>query len=187
VTGSGDGTPTLPALPLEEWERTKDTLHLFAQIVGKVRLACAPPRNHWWHSTLYLDARGLTTRPMRQHDTSFQIDFDFVDHHLVVRTEHGESERFGLHDGLSVADFHARLFELLEACGLAVEIRSEPFGVPMTTPFEQDREHACYDRDAVARFGMRCCGSATCSRSSRAGFAARPVRCTCSGTAPIWR
>jgi Family of unknown function (DUF5996) len=149
MTRSG---PALPELPLAQWEPTKDTLHLYAQIVGKVRLACAPPRNHWWHVALYLDARGLTTRPMRHHETSFQIDFDFIDHHLVVRTERGETQRLRLHDGLSVASFYERLMELLEACGLSVEIRAEPFGVPMTTPFERDREHASYDRDAVARY-----------------------------------
>lgn len=145
-------TAALPALPLEDWEPTKDTLHLFAQVVGKVRLACAPARNHWWHVPLYLDARGLTTRPMRRRGTSFQVDFDFVDHELVVRTERGEEEGFALHDGLAVADFHARLFAVLEALGLDVEIRAQPYGVPMTTPFAQDREHAAYDRDAVARY-----------------------------------
>ena len=142
----------LPALPLEDWERTKDTLHLYAQIVGKLRLACAPPRNHWWHAALYLDARGLTTGPMRHREVTFQIDFDFVDHLLVVRTERGETERFRLHDGLAVADFYGQLFELLDAWGLALEIRAEPFGVPMTTTFAQDREHGTYDRDAVARY-----------------------------------
>src|SRR5919109_151439 len=142
----------LPALPLEDWERTKDTLHLYAQIVGKLRLACAPPRNHWWHAALYLDARGLTTGPMRHREVTFQIDFDFVDHLLVVRTERGETERFRLHDGLAVADFYGQLFELLDAWGLALEIRAEPFGVPMTTTFAQDREHGTYDRDAVSRY-----------------------------------
>jgi len=153
--GRGDGTTTrggLPALPLEEWEATKDTLHLYAQIVGKVRLACAPPRNHWWHVTLHLDARGVTTGPVRHNGTTFRIDFDFVDHELVVRTEWGETERFPLHDGLSVADFHARLVAVLDGLGLGARIRAEPFGVPMTTPFAQDREHASYDRDAVARY-----------------------------------
>lgn len=142
----------LPALPLEAWEPTKDTLHLFAQIVGKVRLACAPPRNHWWHATLHLDARGVTTGPIRHRDTTFQIDFDFIAHELVIRTEYGQTERLELRDGLSVADFHARLRSALDVLGLGVEIRAEPFGVPMTTPFELDREHASYDPDAVTRY-----------------------------------
>jgi hypothetical protein len=143
---------SLPALPLEDWESTKDTLHLYAQVVGKVRLVSAPPRNHWWHVTLSLDARGLTTGPMRDRDTTFQIDFDFIDHQLVVRTDRGKTQRLRLHDGLSVAEFYERLMELLGACGLAVEIHAEPFGVPMTTPFELDSEHAAYDPDAVQRY-----------------------------------
>jgi Family of unknown function (DUF5996) len=152
LTVAGGVTPTLPALPLEEWEPTKDTVHLYVQIVGKLRLACAPPRNHWWHVPLYLDVRGLSTRPMRHNGVSFQIDFDFIDHRLVVCTERGESESFRLRDGLSVADFHGRLFELLEGLGLTVEIHGEPFGVPATMPFARDREHSSYDPDAVARY-----------------------------------
>lgn len=152
MSASAEGAPTLPALALEAWEPTKDTLHLYAQIVGKVRLACAPPRNHWWHATLHLDIRGLTTGPMRHGDRGFQIDFDFVDHRLVVRTDRGEAEGFELRDGLSVAAFHARLLETLAALRIDVHIRSEPFGVPTTTPFERDTEHADYDRQAVERY-----------------------------------
>lgn len=148
MTGPGG----LPPLPLEEWEPTKDTLHLYAQIVGKVRLACAPPRNHWWHVTLHLTPRGITTGPVRHNDTTFAIDFDFIDHQLVVRTEHGATQGFPLRDGPSVADFHAQLIAVLDALGLGVQIQAEPFGVPMTTPFAEDREHASYDPDAVARY-----------------------------------
>src|SRR5919204_4636180 len=98
----------LPELPLESWESTKDTLHLWAQIVGKIRLASTAPRNHWWHVPLYVDVRGLTTRPMRAPSgVAFSIDFDFVDHRLVVRTSDGATESFALADGLSVAEFDA--------------------------------------------------------------------------------
>ncbi len=142
----------LPPLPLENWEPTVETLHLWTQIVGKVRLRAAPPRNHWWHATLYVDVRGLTTRRMHAGGTTFQIDFDFVDHRLAVRTAHGEAESFELADGLSVADFDAKLHGLLLKLGIDVPIREEPYGVPMTTPFPEDREHASYDADAVARF-----------------------------------
>jgi hypothetical protein len=142
----------LPSLPLEDWESTIDTLHLWAQFVGKVRLALAPPRNHWWHVTLYLDVRGLTTRRLHAAGTTFQIDFDFVDHRLVVRTAGGEAESFDLVDGLSVADFDAKLHELLRGLGIDVPILEKPYGVPMTTPFPEDREHASYDADAAARF-----------------------------------
>jgi hypothetical protein len=142
----------LPPLPLEAWEPTKETLHLYAQIVGKIRLACAPPRNHWWHATLHLDVRGLTTGPLRHAGLSFAIDFDFVDHRLVVRTERGDIEGFALRDGLSVAAFHAQLFALLARLGVDVAIRPEPFGVPASTPFPDDDQHAAYDREAVSRY-----------------------------------
>ena len=140
-------------LPLEEWEATKNTLHMWVQIVGKIRLASMPPRNHWWHVPLYVDVRGLTTRLMPAADgTSFEIRFDFVDHRLVVETSRGEVESFALADGLSVAEFDRQLHELLVGLGIDVAIRESPFGVPMTTPFPDDREHASYDADAVVRF-----------------------------------
>ncbi|HEX3453475.1 MAG TPA: DUF5996 family protein [Gaiellaceae bacterium] len=143
----------LPALPLEEWEPTKNTLHLWLQIVGKVRMTASPPRNHWWHVPLYVDVRGLTTRRLHGPDgVSFEIDFDFLDHRLVVRTSRGEVESFPLVDGLSVADFDRQLHGLLAGLGVDVEIKEDPFGMPMTTPFPDDREHASYDPDAVQRF-----------------------------------
>ena len=132
--------PDLPKLPLEEWEPTKDTLHLWAQIVGKVRMASTAPRNHWWHVPLYVDVRGLTTRDMHSPDgLAFEIDFDLVDHRLVVRTSAGAIESFELADGLSVADFDRRLHETLRGLGIDVAIREVPFGVPMATPFPDDR------------------------------------------------
>ena len=143
----------LPELPLTDWEATKRTLHLWAQIVGKIRLASTAPRNHWWNVTLYVDVRGLTTRRMHAPDgDTFQIRFDFVDHRLVVETNAGAVESFDLVDGLSVADFDAKLHDALGRLGIDVAIRELPFGVPMTTPFPEDREHASYDRDAVERF-----------------------------------
>jgi Family of unknown function (DUF5996) len=142
----------LPELPLESWERTKETLHLWTQIVGKVKLASSPPRNHWWHVPLYVDVRGLTTRRLHSPaGITFQIDFDFVDHRLRVRRPEVE-QSFELVDGLSVAAFDRQLHEALRALGVDVAIRESPFGVPMTTPFPQDEEHASYDRDAVVRF-----------------------------------
>jgi hypothetical protein len=143
---------TLPELPLEGWEPTKDTLHLWTQIVGKARLALAPPRNHWWHATLYLDARGLTTRRLHNAGVTFQIRFDLVDHRLVVETGDGVTEGFELVDGLSVAEFDERFHAALAELGVDLAIREEPYGVPMTTPFADDREHASYDRGAVERF-----------------------------------
>ncbi len=145
-------TQPLPPLPYPDWEATKKTLHLWAQIVGKVRMASSPPRNHWWHVPLYLGVRGLTTRLLHAPaGTRFEIRFDFVDHRLVVETSDA-AEWFELGDGLSVAGFDAQLHETLGRLGLDVTILETPFGVPTTTPFPDDAEHATYDRDAVERF-----------------------------------
>jgi hypothetical protein len=140
----------LPPLPLPEWEATKNTLHLWIQIVGKVRMASSPPKNHWWHVPLYLDVHGLTTRLLHSaHRTPFEIRFDFAAHRLVVETP-TEERSFDLVDGLSVADFDAQLHGALGE--LDVRILESPYRLPTTTPFPEDREHNSYDRDAVARF-----------------------------------
>jgi Family of unknown function (DUF5996) len=143
---------TLPELHLADWRRTKDTLHLYCQIVGKVRLATTAPRNHWWNAPLYVDVRGLTTRRLHHKETTFQIDFDFVDHSLVVRTHDGRSRSFELDDGVSVADFDARLHQALSELEVDVEIKEHPFGLPMRMPFPEDREHASWDRTAIERY-----------------------------------
>jgi len=141
----------LPPLPLAEWQPTKDTLHLWAQIIGKTRLALMPMRNHWWNVTLYPSARGLTTRRMPLEAHNLEIEINLVDHRLQARTTESEAG-FELHDGLSVADFYRRVIDTLDVLGVSVDIRAEPFGVPMTTPFPSDRDHATYDADAVTRF-----------------------------------
>lgn len=142
-----------PALPLEPWEPTRDTLQLWCQILGKVRLAVAPPRNHWWHVPLYVDVAGLTTRRLQRGATTFQLDLDLLGHHLVARTAGGRSERMALRDGLSVAGFDAGVHRLLGALGVDVEIREEPFGTPVSDlPFGDDRVHAAYDPEAAQRF-----------------------------------
>jgi Family of unknown function (DUF5996) len=153
VSATVDTRFQLPALALDEWEATKNTLHLWVQIVGKVRMASTAPRNHWWHVPLYVDVRGLTTRRMHSPDgITFQVDFDFVDHRLVVRTNRGAVESFALVDGLSVAAFDDELHATLRRLGIDVAIREVPFGLPMTTSFPADRDHASYDSSAVERF-----------------------------------
>jgi Family of unknown function (DUF5996) len=142
----------LPPLPYDEWRPTKDTLHLWAQIVGKVKLASTPPDNHWWNVPLYVDVRGLTTRRLHQRGIAFSVDFDFIDHTLVLRTDRGRVESFALVEGLSVATFDSQFHDLLAGGGVDVAIREQPFGVPMTTPFPEDREHASYQADYVERF-----------------------------------
>jgi hypothetical protein len=142
----------LPALLYPDWEPTKDTLHLWAQIVGKVKLASSPPKNHWWHVPLYLDVHGLTTRLLHgRNGDGFEIRFDFAHNRLVVETS-GAEESFPLVDGLSVAAFDEELHAALGRLGVDVPIVEHPFGVPTTTPFPDDREHASYDPEAVERF-----------------------------------
>jgi len=143
---------TLPELHLAEWRSTKDTLHLYTQILGKIRLATTAPRNHWWNATLYPDVRGLTTRRLHHRGVTFEIAIDFLDDALVVSTADGRTRAFQL-EGLSVADFDARIHAVLDELGVDVEIKEVPFGVPMTTPFPEDHEHGAWDGDAVRRFG----------------------------------
>jgi hypothetical protein len=109
----------LPDLALERWEPTKDTLKLWTQIVGKVRLALAPRQNHWWHVPFYVDVRGLTTRRGPASSDDFELSFDFVDHQLVVRTTRGDAKSFPLVDVLSVARFYERFCAL--PCPLGIE------------------------------------------------------------------
>src|SRR3954453_11732241 len=142
----------LPELALAEWRATKDTLHLYCQLLGKIRLATTASRNHWWNAPLYVDVRGLTTRRLHHRGTTFDITLDLVEHALVVRTADGRREAFELRDGVDVAEFDRRLHAALGGLGIDVDIREGPFGVPMTTPFPSDHEHAAWDREYVERF-----------------------------------
>jgi len=146
-------TPQLPDLHLSDWRATKDTLHLYCQVVGKIRLATTPPRNHWWNVPLYVDVRGLTTRRLHHGRTTFDITLDFVDHALVVRTADGRRRSFDLASGVPVAEFDSRLHGLLAELGIDVDIVELPFGIAVKTPFPEDVEHASWDRDAIERFG----------------------------------
>ncbi len=140
-----------PALPLQDWEDTCETLHLWTQIVGKVRLAATPWINHGWHTTLYVTARGLTTGPMPHGARSFQIDFDFLDHRLLIQASDGASDEIAL-EPCSVAEFYDRLMRRLEALDLGVRINPNPNEIPDAIPFTEDHAHAFYDAEAVGRF-----------------------------------
>jgi hypothetical protein len=142
---------TLPALHLQSWQPTKDTLHLFSQIVGKIRLVSEPPRNHWWHVPLYLNPRGAGTGPIPSGELTFEIDFDFIEHQLVIVTSDGRRRIIDL-PGLSVAVFYSRVMTELAALNIRPRIIARPYGVPMTEPFASDTGHASYDPEAVARF-----------------------------------
>jgi hypothetical protein len=141
-----------PPLPLDEWRPTKETLHRWSQIVGKVRMALTPPLNHWWHVTLRLSARGITTGPMPCAAGTAEIELDLVAHRLVVRTSEGRTADFALYDGLSVAAFHDRLFEALGALGVPCAILPTPFDLGDSPAFPEDTEHRSYDAEAVARW-----------------------------------
>lgn len=142
----------LPALPYESWEPTRRTVHLWAQIVGKIRLALAPHRNHWWQVTLHLTSRGLYSPPLRAGDVFFDMTFDFNEDKFVVDLSDGRKTSFALHDGLSVASFYRNLMGALHDYGIDVKIWTKPYGVDMTTPFERDEEHHSYDNDSVRRW-----------------------------------
>jgi hypothetical protein len=138
----------LPSLEYEPWAPAKDTLHLWCQVVGKTRLALTPRRNHWWNVPLYVSARGLTTGRM---PGNVEVELNLVDHRLHVRTT-AEEDGFDLVDGLSVAAFHDWFLDTLAGLEVKADIRAEPFGVPVTTPFTEDVDHASYDPDAARRF-----------------------------------
>ena len=140
-----------PALPLESWKETYDTLHRWVQIVGKVRLAQSPWLNHSWHATLYVTPRGLTTGPIPHGLTAFQIDLDFLDHQLNIRKSDGSLQSFPL-AGHSVAGFHRDLMSLLRDLELDVKIHGRPNELPDAIPFAEDGQHATYDPDAGQRF-----------------------------------
>ncbi len=145
------GADAWPALPLADWSDTYATLHRWTQIVGKVRLARMPWINHSWHTTLYVTCRGLTTSPIPCGGRSFQIDFDFIDHQLPIRTSDGGMRALALRPR-SVADFYRELTARLGELGVETPIHTTPNEIEDATPFEQDKRHASYDGAAAVRF-----------------------------------
>jgi hypothetical protein len=140
-----------PELPYEAWKESAATLHMWTQIVGKIRLARMPWFNHSWHVTLYVTPRGLTTSTMPYEERAFQIDFDFIDHKLVIITSDDESRTIPLRPQ-TTSDFHATVSCALRDLGLDARFHGRPNEVENAIPFSRDREHASYDADAVHRF-----------------------------------
>ena len=138
-------------LPIAAWQDTYETLHLWTQIIGKIRLALAPKVNHWWHSTLYVTPRGLTTSTLPNGIHNFQITFDFLNHQLLIETSDGIARRIALAPR-SVADFYQAVMDALKEIGIEVEIWTMPQEVANPIPFEQDEQHAAYDPEYVQRF-----------------------------------
>lgn len=140
-----------PELPLAAWRDTYATLQLWTQIIGKIRLVRAPWLNHSWHVALYVTPRGLTTSPIPDGTRTFQIDLDLIDHAVDVSTSDGATRQFPL-AGHSVASFYTSIMAALAGLGIHVEIDEMPNELPDPIRFSEDRQHATYDPDAVARF-----------------------------------
>jgi hypothetical protein len=140
-----------PELPYTAWRDTCATLHLWTQIVGKLRLALTPWLNHSWHVALHVTARGLATPPMTHHGRDLAIEFDFIDHVLWLRTGDGHVRQIMLRP-VAVAEFYAEVTASLRDLGIDVRINEMPNEIPGVVPFPQDRAHASYDRDAAHRF-----------------------------------
>ena len=141
---------TWPALPLEEWAATYHTLHMWTQIVGKIRLELAPKENHWWNSALYVNSRGLTTSLIPYHKNPFEIQFDFEDHRLEIHTSAGEGSAFKL-ESKSVSAFYDELMSALRSLAISVQINTRPQEVPNPVPFELDDVHASYQPEYANR------------------------------------
>jgi Family of unknown function (DUF5996) len=140
-----------PSLPFADWRETCDTLHLWTQIVGKVRRALTPLVNHWWNVTFYVTARGLATSPIPCGVRTFGVVFDFIEHRLIVQSSDGRVETLAL-EPMTVADFYQAFVRLLGRLDIAVHIWTVPSEIENAIPSEQDRKHAHYDRAYARRF-----------------------------------
>ncbi|MCK6065508.1 MULTISPECIES: DUF5996 family protein [Microbacterium] len=158
-----------PALPVQEWDGTRDTLHLWTQMAGKVRLALTPLVNHWWNVPLYVDSRGLTTSLMPLEAGGLEIRFDFVDHRLrMLHTDGGEGD-IALRPG-TIAEFYAEFTGLLAELGADVELHSVPVELPDVVPFDQDTRPAPYDPEAAHRFWVSLVSASRVLNGFRAAY-----------------
>lgn len=140
-----------PPLPLSGWQETNDTLHMWTQIVGKIRLELAPLTNEWWNVSLYVTPRGLTTSAVPCGDESFSIDFDLLSHKLIVATSFNEGFSFDL-EPMTVSEFYLKLLRKLKANGIEVSITAVPDELAEPIPFAEDTTHRSYDRESVENF-----------------------------------
>ena len=158
-----------PALPLDSWKDTCATLHMCTQIVGKVRLKLTPLTNHWWNVPLYVTTRGLTTSRIPYGNRAFELWFDFRRHQLVLETSDGVQETLALAPR-SVGDFYREFLKMLAAAGIDVKIWRMPVEIPNPIPFDEDRVHASYDRQAVEKFWRMLLSVDAVFNQFRAGF-----------------
>lgn len=141
-----------PEIEVNQWADTRDTLQLMTQIVGKVRMVNTPKTSHWWNVVVYVSSRGLTTGLIPHGASGFQMDFDFIDHQLVVTTTTGARRSVPLAG--PIADFYGAVMSTLDELGLTTEIWEMPVEIPGAIAFDTDREHVAYDADAVHRFWL---------------------------------
>ncbi len=158
-----------PDLPLDAWQETYATLHMWTQIVGKVRLALSPRVNHWWEVPLYVNARGLTTSSIPYGEGIFDVQFDFIDHQLIIQTSWNSSKTLFLKPQ-SVADFYAEFMSALRPLGINVKIWSMPVEVPNPVRFEKDTQHASYDHEYAHRLWQILILCQNVFQEFRAGF-----------------
>jgi hypothetical protein len=145
-----ESTLSWPELPLSAWQDTYLTLQLWTQVVGKIRLKLSPPLNHWWNVTLYVNARGLTTSAIPYGGGTFEIQFDFLEHALEIRTSHGAVRTLPLRS-MPVAEFYCWVMDELHSLGVVVAIQTRPQEMAIKTPFEEDFEHRTYDPEYAYR------------------------------------
>ncbi len=158
-----------PDLPYAAWRDTLQTVHLWTQIVGKIRLTLTPWLNHSWHVPFYVTTRGIGTSPIPIGTENLELDFDFIGHRLIVRTSRGEENGFPL-EPQPVADFHRKLFERLNRLGVSVVIDDMPSEMTGVPPYSQDRAHASYDAEAVHRFWRALAQADRVFKLFRSGF-----------------
>jgi hypothetical protein len=169
MTADSSSLETWPELHLADWADTRDTLHLWTQIVGKVRLALTPHVNHWWQVALYPTARGLTTSAMFCASGSLEIRFDFIQHVVVFETSAGQRQTIAL-EPRTVADFYAEVMHALDALGSAVRIWPHPVERADAIPFAQDDTHRAYDAEAAQRFWRALLAATHVLQQFRTGF-----------------
>ncbi len=158
-----------PSLPYSDWVDTRDTLHLFLQMIGKVRLKTHPKLNHWWHVTLYPQVRGLTTGRIPYGSSGFEIFFDMLDHKVVISTNDGRQKEFSV-PGLTVAAFYNALFSGLSELGIEVKIVATPYDNKSKTPFPEDDRPRSYDAAAVSNFWRALCSISSVFETFRSKF-----------------
>ena len=173
VPGSSTSLPIpadpWPALPIVAWQDTYATLHMWTQIVGKIRKTLTPLINHWWNVTLYVTSRGLTTSPIPYGSKVFEIQFDFLNHQLLLDTCDGTGKQIPLQPR-SVADFYQEVMASLQSLGINVQIHAKPDEVPNPIPFAEDRVHAAYDPEYANRFWRILVSTSRVFEEFRSGF-----------------